>query len=124
MWRGINGKRKFDKPTTPPLPEIPVGMMLVECREMVLLRENLAEARADAYEQSQKVTRLNEIAENYMRALDNQRPPDGMVMVDAAELEQLREIKVKHEKIVEQTRDFLNGTQAELNQIWEIFNAN
>jgi hypothetical protein len=125
MWRQINGKRKFDRPTTPPLPEIPEGMMLVECREMGLLRENLAEARADAYEQSQKVARLNEIAANYMRALDNQQPPEGMVLVDATELDQLRAIKVKHEKIVEQTRDFINGTQAQLNKIrWEIFNAN
>jgi hypothetical protein len=91
MWRQINGKRKLDRPTTPQLPEIPAGMVLVECREMVLLRENLAEARADAYEQSQKVARLNEIAANYMRALDNQQPPEGMVLVAKNELDRLRE---------------------------------
>jgi hypothetical protein len=57
--------------------------------------------------------------------LESKLHPEGMVLVDEKELEQLRAIKVKHEKNVEQTRDFLNGTQAQLNKIrWEIFNAN
>jgi hypothetical protein len=125
MWRGINGKRKFDKPTTPPLPEIPAGMVLVECREMVLLRENLAEARAEAHELAQRVLRLKENGENYAQLLESKLHPEGMVLVAATEIEQLRAIKVKHEKIVEQTRDFLNVTGAQLNKIrWEIFNAN
>jgi hypothetical protein len=125
LWRGINGKRKFDKPTTPPLPEIPEGMMLVECREMVLLRENLTEARAEAHELAQKVLRLKENGDNYKMLLESKLHPEGMSLVDEKELEQLRAIKVKHEKNVEQTRDFLNGTQAQLNKIrWEIFNAN
>jgi hypothetical protein len=111
LWRGINGKRKFDKPTTPPLPEIPEGMMLVECREMVLLRENLTEARAESHELAQKVLRLKENGENYAKLLESKLHPDGMVLVAATELERLRDMEVKS--------DYLKHSATSANEKYE-----